>query len=77
MRGVDGTPLNIITGGTGSDQGDLYLEATTDTDLKTDCYSLFGHVDFYLTDELLCKESHVRSFSIVFYCHIIPASGRL
>ena len=53
MPGIGGTPLNIITGEAGFNQGDLYLEATTDTDLKTDSYSLFGHVDFDLTDQLM------------------------
>ena len=48
-----GLPLNLITGEVGLGVGgDTFLEATTDTDLKTDSYSLFGHVDFDLTDQL-------------------------
>ena len=53
VPGIGGTPLNILTGEAGFSQGDTYLESTTDTDLKTDSYSLFGHVDFDLTDQLM------------------------
>jgi iron complex outermembrane receptor protein len=49
-----GAPLNLITGETGIGVGgDTFLEATTDTDLKTESYSLFGHLDFDLTEQFI------------------------
>jgi iron complex outermembrane receptor protein len=48
-----GTPLNIITGESGFGVGgDTYLEGTTEARLKTDSYSLFGQVDYDLTEKL-------------------------
>jgi len=49
-----GLPLNLITGETGIGVGgDTFLEGTTDVRLKTDSYSLFGQIDFDLTDQLV------------------------
>ena len=49
-----GTPINLITGELGFGVGgDTYLEATTDVDLQTDSYSLFGQVDYDLTEQLM------------------------
>jgi len=49
-----GTPLNIITGETGFGVGgDTFLEATTSTIVETDSYSLFGQVDYDLSDQLM------------------------
>jgi iron complex outermembrane receptor protein len=49
-----GTPLNLITGESGFGVGgDTYLEGTTNVSLKTDSYSLFGQVDFDLSEQLM------------------------
>ena len=49
-----GAPLNLITGETGFGVGgDTFLEATTDVDLQTDSYSLFGQVDYDLNEQLM------------------------
>jgi iron complex outermembrane recepter protein len=50
VPGIGGNPISLLTGEPGT--GDTFVEATTDTDLKTNSYSLFGHIDFDLTDQL-------------------------
>ena len=45
--------LNLFTGAFGPGVGgDSFLEATTDTELVTNSYSVFGQIDYDLTDKL-------------------------
>ena len=44
--------LNLFTGEFGAGVGgDSFLEATTDVNLETDSYSVFGQIDYNLTDQ--------------------------
>jgi iron complex outermembrane recepter protein len=48
-----GLPLNIITGEVGPTAGgDTFLEGTLNAELETNSYSIFGQIDYDLTDQL-------------------------